>query len=305
MNLAQKIIDHGAMRLDGLLPGSDDLKWRTIYNMVHARLTGGPVPQGGPQALAERYVFAEDAPAVMDEFIKAGSLTAETIYECARDPAGVYWIEWPNREAGRVGALVDTTLFQGSEMSTGFIFFGWMKNFNPHPIPLCGVRMPPFPWPSAGRGMRVFFGKPEWIKPCVDGILDALFLLNTPRTCSVETITAPPALQKARARRRMGPLVEFKRVKLLIAEGSRRYTRASDAARRTGETAEQHRKRLHEVIGHWRTYRKDRDVPHSVFVAPYWRGDARLGIIVHDRDVRRNPGAIPRAPENPKDEPTR
>jgi hypothetical protein len=116
-------------------------------------------------------------------------------------------------------------------------------------------------------------------------IVNALFLLNVPRVSEVRESVASAKLQKARARRGKMPLLELKHVKLMIGRGGVRYTNRGDLARRPGESVEEHRKRLHQVIGHFRTYVKNREAPRVSWVPPHWRGDATKGIVLHERTI--------------------
>jgi len=113
-------------------------------------------------------------------------------------------------------------------------------------------------------------------------IAELLFLLNTPRVSETKTHVISPKLQKARLRRRKLPLLEFKRVKVLLGAPHIRYPKGTSIP---GETREERHRRLHQVTGHFRHYLQGRDKPHVAWVPPHWRGDAQLGVVMHDRHI--------------------
>jgi hypothetical protein len=113
-------------------------------------------------------------------------------------------------------------------------------------------------------------------------IAELLFLLNTPRVSETKTHVISPKLQKARLRRRKLPLLEFKRVKVLLGAPTIRYPKGTSIP---GETREERHRRLHQVTGHFRHYLQGRDKPHVAWVPPHWRGDAQLGVVMHDHHI--------------------
>lgn len=115
-------------------------------------------------------------------------------------------------------------------------------------------------------------------------IAELLFLLNTPRVSETKTHVISPKLQKARLRRRKLPLLEFKRVKVLLGAPNIRYPKGNPN-HIPGETREERHRRLHQVTGHFRHYLQGRDKPHVAWVPPHWRGDAQLGVVMHDRHI--------------------
>lgn len=128
----------------------------------------------------------------------------------------------------------------------------------------------------------------------VEKFLLALFLIITPRLCEIKHATKDAKLQRARARRGKPPLIEYKTVKLNIGVGRGRY---ESVARSAGADEDVIRRKLHHVVGHFRTYTKDREQPHIAWVPDHWRGDAKLGIVMHERDVQRAPKAQPLPPK--------
>jgi len=71
-----------------------------------------------------------------------------------------------------------------------------------------------------------------------------------------------------------------------VGIGSPHY-RSNTGGRKPLESEEAHHKRLHRVVGHFRTYREGREQPKISFVPQHWRGDAALGVLLHERVVKK------------------
>lgn len=110
-------------------------------------------------------------------------------------------------------------------------------------------------------------------------LLDCLFLINTPRVCEVRAGGFGP--RKKKVQERTGKtFIELKMMKVLVGIGSPRYERGPNQ-----DVNEGIRHKLHRVIGHFRTYREGRTAPKISFVPEHWRGDAHLGMVLHERKV--------------------
>ena len=81
------------------------------------------------------------------------------------------------------------------------------------------------------------------------------------------------------------PMVEYKRVVMKIGVGAPSYPHKAQQ-HIDGESEEARRRRLHRVVGHFRTYRQGREQPKVAFVPQHWRGNAELGILLHEREVK-------------------
>lgn len=285
-------------------------------NLLLARLYGVPLEAeldgkdvSVPAIHAERFIFDVDVPVILGEFVRAGTLNSKAIFDMARDPAAVYWCEWrvePEDDGPKfiIGALVDTAVRR--EFGETVVVFCAQSRQREYAKPFALVYAPTLPivggttrirplWfaPSNEKGQKMTGDDEHELMQCYYDLLDVLFVLNTPRVSEVVEVKHDAKLQKARAKRGKPPLIEYKKCELQIGNAGVRYRNASDVRRQPGETDAEHKKRLHQVIGHFRTYRKGRETPTIAWVPSHWRGDAKLGILVHERTVRR-PG--PRLP---------
>lgn len=102
--------------------------------------------------------------------------------------------------------------------------------------------------------------------------------LNTPRVVQREAVTWQPAIQKARLKRGKHPLLSFNRVKIELPKTSAHH--ASTMRREQGGGV-----RFHGVLGHLRRIEKPYG-PELTWVSPHFRGDARLGVVVKERQVK-------------------
>ena len=112
-----------------------------------------------------------------------------------------------------------------------------------------------------------------------------LFLINTPKAVEQVEHRWPEKLQRARKKRNKIPLLEFR--KILVRIGSP-YVR-NVYPRNLSQGATDARRRLHQVIGHFRTYTKHHeDKPLVAWVPQHWRGDATLGVVMHERTLKQD-----------------
>jgi hypothetical protein len=128
---------------------------------------------------------------------------------------------------------------------------------------------------------------------------DALFLINTPRVSEIKKHVPSEKLQKARVRSGKLPMIEYRQVNITVGVGPTHYTNKQSAAplvRQEGESVEafeRRRRRLHRVIPHFRTYRNDDGTAKRVVpIAEQWRGDASLGVVLHDRKIKPPPDKL-------------
>jgi hypothetical protein len=123
--------------------------------------------------------------------------------------------------------------------------------------------------------------------------LDALFLINTPRVSEIREHKASDKLQRARSRAGKLPMIEYRQVNIVVGRGNPIYARSRTATvptRMPGESEdafETRRRRLHRVIPHFRTYKREDGTARLVIpIEEQWRGDPALGIVLHDRTIR-------------------
>ena len=107
--------------------------------------------------------------------------------------------------------------------------------------------------------------------------IQLLAALNVPRSVLRESVVWQPAIQKARLKRGKHPLLSFNQVKLKLPKTG--MQRSSTMQSRLGIGV-----RFHGVLGHLRRVEKPSG-PELSWIRPYFRGDARLGIVVKDRKI--------------------
>lgn len=265
--------------------------------MVHKILERALVPREGAtvlesqSALAERFEFESDPCAVVRSLIGGGSLDWSSVRETARPVASAQWTEWPcaarTRRDGwlREGALTyqyrdKTRVVQVIETTDGIAA----------PILCFSIEQ----MPRRSAGVEVHWSLcherhdetlEQTVMVAYADLVEALFMICTPRV-SDQTRERPPRHERRRALRehRLPPL-EFVRVRMVVGEAPPRYASNSTAEERRREDEEYTRRRLHRVMGHFRVYEKGREQKLVSFVPEHWRGDAELGIVMHDRTV--------------------
>jgi hypothetical protein len=261
---------------------------------------------------AERFVFDENPYEVVSSLVGAGQVDTIIPVRTARAPTTVSWIEWPAQmgkgEHIKLGALLDQNWHPPGNPNQNMLILalGRQNSIDARPVAVVYVSAMPFQLDANGGfniGVRWALGTTydevegdlrEVVPPDIQRELmilvyewvDALFLLTVPRACELREARPSTKLQKARARAGKLPLVEVKRVVLRIGRGAPRYARSTDPSDALGSDARDGR-RLHAVMGHMRTYEKGRSAPLVTWVPEHWRGDAELGVVLHEREVRR------------------
>lgn len=249
---------------------------------------------------AEKFIFDQDAAVIVKDLVDAGSVTRAIVHETSRAPAERFWVEYPctftGGRVGRTGIMVISFLEEErplSPMRTIMIVVGLMGGDTPVVHGL--VTIPEFPMVLNKHFQVHFFnGKvpPDLTQEDVEELMnylydlvDCLFLINTPRVSEFQQTEWHPRKQRARVKGGKPPLIEVKRVMLNVGVAPARHGRSSEPGSSGGMS--EHHKRLHRVIGHFRTYRKRQETPVVSFVPPHWRGDPDLGIILHERNVHK------------------
>lgn len=259
---------------------------------------------------AEEFVFDEDPVAVVTSHLHHGSLQPETFFLGSRLVTSPMWVEWSlPKSDGRFGDDWNTgftrlgVAYAYEHERTHMIFVTEFDGPTGQPVgPGCPVRCGQpfvFGWLSVDGELPTdqgsHFNSHVWLGEdntrVTEWFMDALvplFVLSTPR---VAEVSAPSISRQVRrqmerdiAAGRDVPSIEFRRVTMHLTE-----RKAAQSSAPTGETSgvSGGQRKLHQVIGHFRTFTKKRDTPHVVFVPEHWRGDANKGIIIHERHVGR------------------
>ena len=239
---------------------------------------------------AERFVFDHDPPMVVAGLVRSGAIEGDVVMECSRQVADPMWMEWPNEwKVGgvrddfvkRIGAMIvggemtgrRTVVIMVMESTKGMIGAFLTMSLNGFPA-------------RDGEEVRLHWGID--LHTCMDycnmyllDVTSCLFMLCTPRVC--EEVRVGPSRQQRRylERNKLPPFVEYRRVSMRVGVAPPRYSQQA-----SHETREGMARKLHKVIGHFRTYREGREVPKVSFVPEHWRGDPELGMIIHRRDIK-------------------
>lgn len=239
--------------------------------------------------LAERFSFDDCDPGALSlEIRRTGRVSGRVMAMTTRLPADCVWLEWhPDDDEGRVGYLAENA-------SAGKISIVVVLQIRDSACPVMVMELDVEHLSDAGgprgtlwwcdaqdrsaaelqRDMRAF----AW------ELMGALFLINTPRVSEFREHVPSAKLQRRRDKAGKPPLLEIRKVKVVIGRPTVRYERSPGGAAPSPDD-ESHR-RLHQVIGHFRTYvKRHGDSPRVAWVPAHWRGDASLGVILHDRHV--------------------
>ena len=288
MTLAQDVLDAP--------PVADlDAPGLAIWGHLQARLAGASSPEEAP-LLAEKFVFNENAPQTVSELVRAGSVDKNVPFLVCGLPTDPCWVEW-SLGGIRLGALLDTSIvWEDGGLHTTITFAGKSRGHAARPLFL--MRAPALPWTQKNIRDDAYNCAMCWCyakdidtresqaaqaKTTMRELVYCLFLINTPRIAEVEEVIPPARLNAKRRTARRPPLVEYRRLTLRVGVARARSGRAADSPPAEGEAE---RRRLHQVMGHIRVYQKRRDVPHVTWIPPHWRGDASLGVVLHERRVR-------------------
>lgn len=263
------------------------------------------------QQSAERFSFVQCPYAVMSELYRTRALDPKTVMLSTRLPAPCVWLEWPSIQhekegcsEDRFGALITpgALISNPEETRTIVVCVGGVTNGRASRVtPFGMLSLPPDVEPLRRDGeIRCHWflrskgdtaeETNERVKCYLYDVVDALFLINTPRVSEIRQHVPSAKLQRARRRRGKLPLIEYRQVNVVVGVGPTVYRQSRSAHEsRFSDTEldrEITRRRLHRVVGHFRRYLKDDGTPDRVtYVPQHWRGDAELGIILHDRRV--------------------
>jgi len=257
----------------------------TVHDYVLHALGGS----GDPRDTADRFVFQQSPALAMARLIDSKALAVETLRTSVKMPSTFLWIEFPEdtkrlNNHYRVAFLVGEG--DDSILVTEVMDFGR----GCHPAPVSVMEFPLLPWAAQSACSVLWCAAPnvqraELLKYAGSSVTGALFFLSVPRTIELREV------KSARIRRihekQVYPDVEYKQVKLKIGGKHVQYVR------REGESEAEYHKRLHHVIGHFRTYThtygskgvEKRPVPKTVWIEPHWRGDASMGVLLREHII--------------------
>lgn len=239
--------------------------------------------------LAERYVFERNASRVVKHLVETSDgITEDLVRQSAALPSTPCWIEMPvefvGGEVGKIGYMVDHDEKQDRPVvacvirtPTAFNVPMLMGVVSPESLPM----RPPY-------SVRVeqwclnSYDEDDIIRWVLD-LVDALFVLSQPRVSELREVAHHPKKQKARVRSGALPLLEYKHVRMLVGATEASYAQVTAHRAEDGGA----HKRLHRVRGHVRVYRENehRDKPIVTVIPQHWRGDAKLGIVLHETKV--------------------
>lgn len=273
MSLAQEYLDNPP---DLSVAVPDQLEYLKVVNdAVLSQL------KLSPETFAERYVFEVDPTKIIQEQIEAGHLDAETAFDVGEEnlPKVPTWIEWPtsNAKFGVVTVLSDGTFT--------FLVVARYNNTNA-PVAICShSKEKPwhFTWLVGGKPLEIDEPGRSVLQTIFCGIWAAFFLLSVPRACEIKEVTWDKKKQKAREKAGKLPLLELKRTIVHLGKPNARYEGGKDRRDEGGHAG----RRLHRVHSFLRTYQKGRETPKVSFVDSHWRGDASLGVLLHEKVVRK------------------
>lgn len=258
------------------------------------------------EGAAERIVFVDALDELAIELHETGQITRTVVYETVRMPCECVWIEWTLSDRGngpqKVGVLLDRD-------DTGDIAFAVVSHSTREPsaVGVCMVgALRPLPWPMNGEDYNCIkltwsvtgggLSNDERARAASLIVVDALyglFLVQQPRVIEEEAVEHGPKLQRARAKAGKHPLVEYRRVKVTIGGETRRraLSAAGASPHAAGDDPDRARRRYHRVLGHFRIYGRGTDAPRATWIAPHFRGDPALGVLIRERDVHKAPRA--------------
>lgn len=243
--------------------------------------------------IADRFIFRSHPAKELDLMIKAGALTLPQMGIIAKLPSPFCWFEWIDGER-RIGLLIIHDPFTETYKIIEVHDYG-------HAVcPASLLRTTPLPWkfdkrsPNGTHAQEIHIlwhalghsseaAKSDGSVTTGD-FLSAAFLLSVPK---VVEITPKHKVGIRRAWTDTDteyPPIEYKRVTCTI--GGTTYRQAFE--RKLGESESEYTKRLHHVVGHFRTYHhypdgRDRPTPHTAYIPPHWRGDATKGLLLTER----------------------
>lgn len=244
----------------------------------------------GAEYAAERVVFENTLCDVIANLMDSGQLGLEVVLQTVRMPCPAIWVEWPHMDV-RFGVLLDqgsqvdgpvaVTIVSGKRNSACTILYAGTLTS----LPVVAGAAPVAHLGFSAMGPVSAPQTQEFFISTVVEALFAVFLLQQPKVIVQQKVQHSPALQKARFKHQRLPLLEYRRVHVLVGQTATPAIgeRSGQPGGYVGSTG---RKRYHRVLGHFRVYGRETPTPKACWVEPFFRGDPKLGILLHERNLR-------------------
>lgn len=269
--------------------------------------------------MADRVVFDDQLLEIYHDMLDNDQIEPEMIFRNVKLPSDKIWVEWNvlttdvSSDGGmQVGALFEMThrpelpvdmLVMCRSVRTGGMGIVAKYKINPPPyldqLNGTGFKMT---WSDTdGRFTSVSNGEavnvvgisdphdPRWgqlMNTFLKGAFFGLFLLQQPRVTDVTEVKHADKLQAKRKKKGKPPLVEYRRVRLkvgVVAGKTGVLRRPGSAA--PGDGAGGGRKKYHHVLGHFRCYHRDTPNEAVIWIAPHYRGDPTLGVVLREKHL--------------------
>lgn len=280
---------------------------------VEARISAMLNPNTNLQLQAQRIVFDTDLGVLLYNLYNNKQLGLNAVLhnlETKPLPAQRLWVEWPDAETSehvRFGVLLEANFDarllipddphfvpQRQRPSDAALSNSWrfdivMGHSSECMALLTGIitrgMLEPFDMLLTSFHRQIF-DSADAISNVADFAFKrfafALFLLSQPKVYSATVVTHHPKLQRSRIKNGKMPLLEYRRVKVLIGETVKRYQHTSNENDPVQTDGIIHR-RYHHVLGHFRHYEGQR--PHTTWIEPYYRGDPKIGVLIKEHDI--------------------
>jgi len=238
---------------------------------------------------AEKFVFDDDVVEIIKRLGREKTLNLDAAFRSLHMPSKLVWIEYripfPMGGRGKFGfmAAKDVKTESGSIIPLVLICISESPK---GPIPVAIFKLTTFPLEEYNSYQLI------WSIKNIPKVTDLmyeffcnLFMIIIPKVCEVRNITFKSSLQKRRIEKGKEPLIEYKKLTVRIGKPSIKYKYEDEE--NLSEAEKISRRKYHHVIGHFRTYTEGRETPHVTFVEDHWRGDPELGIIIHERELKK------------------
>jgi len=268
--------------------------------------------------MADRVVFTDQLLEIYHDMIDHEQIEAAMIFRNVKLPSDRIWIEWNvltkdvSADGGmQVGALFEMTT--RPELPLDMLVVCRSVRTGGMGI-VARYKIDPPPYVNDINGMKfkmtwsdidgTFVGPnhtskltgisdphdPRWgqlMNTFIKGAFFGLFLLQQPRVTDTTEVTHAEKIQQKRRKKGKRPLVEYKRVtlKVGIVAGKAGVMRRDRSAAVAGEGAGGGKKKYHHVLGHFRCYHRDTPEEHVIWIAPHYRGDPSLGVILREKHL--------------------
>ena len=260
--------------------------------------------------LAERIVFTDDVPSLLYNMHDNKQLTYEGIINTTYLPYDCFWLEYATQVdvdkmtgVSRIlyGALVERMLNDNVRM---YIVTGMDFDDSDREIVSGLVYIVEFDhWPLHVTKDKHIEYYVRWsfnalnpnnaaevtdLGTIINELIFGIFLVTQPKVYSVETVTYKQSHKRNRQAKGKPPLLEYRKLHVHIGKTLKRYVQRPANGVLTSSTNDVvdivHR-RYHKVMGHFRHYTNDDELKRSVWIAPHYRGDPKLGVTFVERDV--------------------